>query len=357
MALQRALSARHIAVECDVPQATSNPFWREAIVPALRRARTIVVAWSRHARASPWLDQEIRGSDAPHVWLLVDGTPVPRTAPRPARCARSVSEVADLVAAIEPSSSEAAGGPTAAHVEVAWRRSEEIDRGWELLRAATMHRAPPVRLRETGDGWLVDELSSTTFRRVLLDVYVATTSVTTLQYQSAVERLNLPAPPNLDTRGRAIPVVGVTWFEAMAVCHWFGGTLPSESTWQRAASVDGTCTYATGSGEIDISLAAYGAAIGTGTPVPQATYPPNASGFFGMCGNTWDWCRDRWGAHRVIRGGCSMDSERFCRATARYRNSPVDRDSAVGFRLEVRARKRTGEMYEAIRGGIHERGD
>jgi Sulfatase-modifying factor enzyme 1 len=75
--------------------------------------------------------------------------------------------------------------------------------------------------------------------------------------------------------------------------------------------------------------------LGYGTPLPAYKFPPNSAGFFGMCGNTWDWCASAWDSHRVLRGGGYMDSAEFCKIQTRYRNSPIDRDCCVGFRIKI----------------------
>src|SRR5262249_38205537 len=100
---------------------------------------------------------------------------------------------------------------------------------------------------------------------------------------------------------------------------------------------------------INLSLANYGCAFAEGAPLPQSIYPPNPAGYRGMCGNTWDWCRDSWNGYRTIRGGCWMDSERFCLVSTRYRNSPIDRDCTIGFRLRIACKRKRGNFYSAER--------
>src|SRR5262249_52426064 len=199
---------------------------------------------------------------------------------------------------------------------------------------------PDVELHETGPETITHAATGTEFRRLHSDVFIATTSVTSRQFAhfSAAAGLHVPPVTRWNLTNDA-PAVCVTWFEAMACCYWLGGVLPSEVEWKYAASAGQNLEYSTNTGQIGHNQAHYGHVFASGHPQPQTQHPANAAGYFGMCGNTWDWCLDSWGNHRVIRGGCWMDSEQFCRVSARYRNAPVDRDCAVGFRVRVRARR------------------
>jgi formylglycine-generating enzyme required for sulfatase activity len=133
-----------------------------------------------------------------------------------------------------------------------------------------------------------------------------------------------------------LPVTGVSWFEASAFAAWMGGGLPTQEEWANAArGRDAGRLFATASGEIDRSNACFGRPFGNTAPAPVSAYAPNPEGFFGLCGNSWDWCADRLGANRVIRGGGCMDAAAFCRVDSRYRNAPLDRDCCVGFRVKI----------------------
>jgi formylglycine-generating enzyme required for sulfatase activity len=133
-----------------------------------------------------------------------------------------------------------------------------------------------------------------------------------------------------------LPVVGVTWFEAALYAAWVGGGLPTESEWIRAATLlKPEVIFATATGDIDPQLAHYDSRLGDGCPVVATTFAATLGGFYGMCGNTWDWSDSGDAMYKVIKGGGYFDSALFCRIEARYRNSPLDRDCTVGFRISV----------------------
>jgi formylglycine-generating enzyme required for sulfatase activity/signal recognition particle receptor subunit beta len=139
------------------------------------------------------------------------------------------------------------------------------------------------------------------------------------------------------------PVVGVSWFEAMAFCRWASRKLeledweidlPLEAEWEHAArSPDGRAfpwgnVYLPGHANIDES--AEGAVCGPfslGKPTSVGVYTQGLSalGIADMCGNVWEWCKSRWDFkyewpeivvsekvdHRVIKGGSWYNSVRF----------------------------------------------
>lgn len=103
----------------------------------------------------------------------------------------------------------------------------------------------------------------------------------------------------------------------------------------RAAIGKTGLAFATSTGEILPQLAHYEGAFATGAPVAATQFHPSPEGFYGMCGNTWDWCSSSDKENRIIKGGGYMDSAPFCAVQARYRQAPFDRDCTVGFRIKV----------------------
>jgi formylglycine-generating enzyme required for sulfatase activity len=156
------------------------------------------------------------------------------------------------------------------------------------------------------------------------------------------------------------PIVGVSWYEAMAYGRWLGErmgqtvTLPTEQQWQRAAQGDdGQAAsgrhYPWGNDEPDETRCNWNRNEDETTPVTQ--YPAGASpfGVMDMCGNVWEWCLTRWESEsgepdhrepRLLRGGSwSSDSPLSLRVTNRNPKDPNTRlDPAyrnhvtVGFR-------------------------
>jgi formylglycine-generating enzyme required for sulfatase activity len=153
-----------------------------------------------------------------------------------------------------------------------------------------------------------------------------------------------------DWNRRDCPVVGVSWYEALAFCRWLGElsgrviTLPTEQQWQRAAQGDDGRQYPWGNEEPDESLCNWNRNIDETTPVMR--YPAGASpyGVMDMCGNVWEWCLTGWDSGttaltgseaRLLRGGSwSSDSPLSLRVTNRSGKDPNTR-LAPGYRNHV----------------------
>lgn len=144
------------------------------------------------------------------------------------------------------------------------------------------------------------------------------------------------------------PVVGVTWYGAVAYAKWVGKRLPTEAEWESAASSGKeNFIYPTG---IDIERSQANFFSSDTTPV--MSYPPNAFGIYDMAGNVYDWCQDWYaynyydtsalepdqptgplqGVYRVLRGGCWKSLKEDLRCSHRHRNNPGAVNGTYGFR-------------------------
>jgi Sulfatase-modifying factor enzyme 1/TIR domain len=311
------LRARGMDVQRDVTLVAGDAFWRRQIAAALDASDRVLLIWSRSAERSPWLEQEIRYFCGPVLLLAVDDTPLPEIS-----FERLHIDVDRPVAA----QSE----------ELLQRRAELLADGYrELERFRRETKAPaPERLDDAAqlhDGTILRPIDSRRF--------VATTPVTNGQYAAFLDATGYAPPPTWSDLRFAlpdVPVTGVTWFEAAAYAAWAGGKLLDRETWRLAATAgDPARAFATRSGAASPDEALFASPMNGGAPCRSADYPPNPAGMLGMCGNTWDWSADADGPCRVILGGSYFDAARFCRTTASYRNSPIDRDCAVGFRLGI----------------------
>lgn len=144
------------------------------------------------------------------------------------------------------------------------------------------------------------------------------------------------------------PVVGVTWYGAMAYAKWVGKRLPTEAEWEVAASCgEERLTYPTGD-EIEKSQANFFSSDTTSV----MSYAPNHFGLYDMAGNVYEWCQDWYGYnyyetslqepdnpkgplqgnYRVLRGGCWKSLKEDLRCSKRHRNNPGTVNSTYGFR-------------------------
>jgi formylglycine-generating enzyme required for sulfatase activity len=140
-----------------------------------------------------------------------------------------------------------------------------------------------------------------------------------------------------------VPVVNVTWDEAVAFCSASAGTLPTEIEWEYAARAG---SPAARYGEIN-EIAWY-AGNSEKRAHPVGLKKPNGFGLFDMLGNVWEWNADVFRAtpglsedeaaregsedKRILRGGSWKNQSRQIRVSNRGRLLPDDREEDDGFR-------------------------
>ncbi len=144
------------------------------------------------------------------------------------------------------------------------------------------------------------------------------------------------------------PVVGVTWYGALAYAKWVGKRLPTEAEWEVAAlGALEDALYPTG-GNIERSEANFFSSDTT----TVMSYPANGYGLYDIAGNVYEWCQDWYGYHyydesvqepnnpkgppqgvyRVLRGGCWKSLKEDLRCSHRHRNNPGTMNGTYGFR-------------------------
>lgn len=144
------------------------------------------------------------------------------------------------------------------------------------------------------------------------------------------------------------PVVGVTWYGAIAYAMWVGKRLPFEAEWE-IASKGGleNVLYPVGD-DIEKTQANFFSADTTAV----MSYAPNSYGLYDMAGNVYEWCHDWYGynyyemsvqepenpkgplqgVYRVLRGGCWKSLKEDLRCSRRHRNNPGTVNGTYGFR-------------------------
>lgn len=144
------------------------------------------------------------------------------------------------------------------------------------------------------------------------------------------------------------PVVGVTWYGAIAYAKWVGKRLPTEAEWEIAARGGIENALYPTNDEMEKNQANFFSSDTTAV----MSYVPNGYGLYDMAGNVYEWCQDWYGynyyeisiqepdnpmgplqgVYRVLRGGCWKSLKEDLRCSRRHRNNPGTVNGTYGFR-------------------------
>ena len=138
------------------------------------------------------------------------------------------------------------------------------------------------------------------------------------------------------------PVVGVSWYEAMAYVNWLAKTtgnayrLPVETEWERAARHTDGREYPWGNEWLDGIINSEESGVGRTTAV--GLFPNGAAEYrvYDMSGNVWEWVHNTYysdGFHRSMRGVAWSANRSVARVSYRDAIHPDFADSYIGFRL------------------------
>ncbi len=158
------------------------------------------------------------------------------------------------------------------------------------------------------------------------------------------------------------PVVGVSWYEAVAYCRWLTATLhdghayrlPTEAEWEYAARGQEGRRYAWGDDWVKDRANTEELALGRTTPVGIFADGATPEGVLDLTGNVWEWCSDWYdggeyarragnvarnptgpkkGDYKVLRGGSWYNNQNQVRCAYRLGLDPGYVYDDRGFRV------------------------
>ncbi len=155
-----------------------------------------------------------------------------------------------------------------------------------------------------------------------------------------------------------LPVVGVSWYEAIAYSRWVGKRLPSDAEWVKAGSWPVTLSgsthlqrkYPWGDTMDRHRANVWGSGPGRVVPVDEFADGASVGGLFQLIGNVWEWTatnldvdpsadedgHDKQALLKTIRGG-AFDTYFENQANCQFASgeNPISRKHNIGFRCAL----------------------
>jgi len=371
---------RITASEAQLPAALQQV--REDLGPLL--SLTQVAWWSGDeltATAQRRVEEQLRGCDrslylgsggAEGAWLAAlqqlfrtaPPGPLPEAAIRAALGQAAIDAAPYELTWIVPEAPPVGGEPTA---------TPAPRPAWEPAMVAVP--AGPFLMGSSADDPMADDNERPQHSLTLPAYWIGQTEVTNAQFRPFVEgdgytnrdywtadgwawkkKLGRTQPRYWDDaewNGDQQPVVGVSWYEAVAYVRWLSAQtghpfrLPSEAEWEKAARGSNGRIWPWGNSWAE--GLAHTQEAGRERSMPVGSYPEGVSpyGALDMAGNVWEWCATAWGKgypyavedewtvsyleqqaeFRVLRGGSWYDEQMYARGA--YRNYDDARGNVI----------------------------
>ena len=200
-----------------------------------------------------------------------------------------------------------------------------------------------MKLIPAGPFFFGSELVETVLEPYYIDIY----PVTNEEYRVFLEETNYRTPglwrKRPELAGDGLPVVGVSWMDALQYCKWANKSLPTVEQWEKAARGEKGYTYPWGEDEPTPELANYNQFDGSEPKLRPLSEFSGLSpyGLHNMSGSVWEWTNTphpELEGTQWVKGGSWIDPPHpeFLSTYIANWASKKEKNDVIGFRCTKR---------------------